>query len=403
MVKRNPHLAKLNSSYLFSFINQKKKKFIQENPGIELISLGVGDTTQPIPPYIANSLSQAAANLGTKEGYSGYGIEQGMGSLRKKIAERIYQNKIDPEEIFVSDGAKCDIGRLQVLFGKEITVAVQDPSYPVYVDGSVLQGVTGNFEPHRGHYEGIVYMQCLPENHFFPSLHKMPNVDLIYICSPNNPTGYACTRKQLEELVNWAILHRALIIYDAAYSIYIRDKAYPKSIYEIEGARKAAIEINSFSKMAGFTGVRLGWTVVPQELSYEDGSSVHVDWHRINTTIFNGASNIAQWGGMAVLDEKGWPAVQQQIDYYLENTKILREALHRYSIEFYGGIHAPYLWVRFPGKKSWDIFDWFLQKGHLITTPGSGFGPCGEGFVRLSALGDRESIHKAVQRFDFLK
>ena len=388
MTKRNPHLASLKHLYLFPEINLKKNRFLARNPGISLISLGIGDTTEPIPTSITDRLVQASARLGTAEGYSGYGPEEGIKELRNKIASKIYQDNINASDIFISDGAKCDIGRLQLLFGKDISIAVQDPTYPVYVDGSLIVGV-----------QTIIRMPCTPENDFFPDLHSLPRTDLIYFCSPNNPTGAVATKSQLTSLVAFAEANQSIIIFDAAYAHYIQDPDLPKSIYEIEGAKKVAIEINSFSKLAGFTGIRLGWCVVPEELKYEDGSSVKTDWQRLVTTIFNGASNIAQQGGCAIAEEKGLGEISILTQFYLENARLLAGTLTDSGHEVFGGIHAPYLWVRFKGKKSWDIFDYFLEHYHIITTPGSGFGPSGEEFIRLSAFGHRENILTAINRF----
>lgn len=387
MVKRNVNFTRFGSTYLFPEINARKRKFLEVNPLSNLISLGIGDTTEPLPFPVAQALSQTAAQLGTREGYAGYGSEQGLPELRQAIAAQLYSNLVKPEEVFISDGAKCDIGRLQLLFGKDVSIAVQDPSYPVYVDGSIIQGVTE-----------IVFLDCLPQNDFFPDLVKSQRTNLIYFCSPNNPTGAAATRAQLAQLVEFAKKNRSIILFDAAYASYIQDPGLPKSIYEIPGSREVALEINSFSKLAGFTGVRLGWTIIPEELKYEDGASVKADWNRLMQTIFNGASNISQKGGVAVLEKKGMELVKAQIAFYLMNANLLKRCLESMGVPVYGGIHAPYLWAQFKGRKSWDIFQEFLEKAQVVTTPGSGFGPGGEGFLRLSAFGRRDNIVKAVDR-----
>lgn len=387
MVKRNSSMARLSSNYLFPEINARKKQFLASNPKANLISLGVGDTTEPIPPSITDSLVHAAARLGSVSGYSGYGPEQGIEDLRRLIASTLYPNMAQPQEVFISDGAKCDIGRLQLLFGHDISIAVQDPAYPVYVEGSLMRGVNN-----------IVYMPCSPENGFFPDLKATPRTDLIYFCSPNNPTGAVATRKQLEQLIAFAKANRSIIIFDSAYANYIQDASLPKSIFEIDGAREVALEISSFSKIAGFTGVRLGWTVIPEELKYDDGSSVKTDWNRVMSTIFNGASNIAQHGGCAVLSPSGLQEIRTMTNFYLENCRIVQEALEGLGYEVFGGKNAPYLWVRFKGRKSWDVFQEFLEKHHIVTTPGSGFGPGGESFVRFSAFGHRERIKEAASR-----
>lgn len=386
-MKRNPNMSLLKAIYLFPEINARKREFLVKHPDASLISLGIGDTTEPIPLSITKSLIEAAANLGTVEGYSGYGPEQGQKILREKIASKIYFSRVHPDEIFVSDGAKCDIGRLQMLFGNQVSIAIQDPAYPVYIDGSLIQGV-----------KKIISLPCTPENQFFPDLKVAPKTDLIYFCSPNNPTGAVATKAQLESLVKFAEENRSIIIFDAAYAHYIQDPALPKSIFEIEGARRVAIEINSFSKIAGFTGVRLGWSVVPVELQYEDGTSVKADWSRVMSTVFNGASNISQAGGSAVLEERGLHEVESLTHFYLENAKILKTTLQELGHEVFGGANAPYLWVRCKGKKSWDVFQEFLERYQLVITPGAGFGHAGEGFIRLTAFGHRENILKAVDR-----
>ncbi|MCE2983205.1 MAG: LL-diaminopimelate aminotransferase [Parachlamydia sp.] len=386
-MKRNPNMTLLKANYLFPEVNLRKNQFLKDHPEASLISLGVGDTTEPIGQSIAKALSDASKSLGTLDGYSGYGPEQGINALRKKIASKIYFNRVKPEEVFVSDGAKCDLGRLQMLFGSGISIAVQDPAYPVYIEGSIIQGV-----------KEIVYMPCLPENNFFPDLEGVPRTDLIYFCSPNNPTGAAATREQLEQLVSFAEANQSIILFDSAYANYIQDPLLPKSIYEIEGAKRVAIEIGSFSKIAGFTGVRLGWTVIPEELRYEDGSSVKADWNRLTSTVFNGASNIAQAGGCAVLEEQGLREVASLAAYYLANAKIIKETLEGLGYEVFGGLNAPYLWVRFKEQNSWDIFQHFLDKYHIVTTPGIGFGPAGEGFIRFTAFGHRQKIIEAAAR-----
>lgn len=387
MTKRNPNMSRLKANYLFPEVNQRKRQFLSLHPNAALISLGIGDTTEPIPPYITKALSKAASNLGTKEGYTGYGPEQGMKVLREKIADKLYPNQVKADDIFISDGAKCDLGRIQMLFGNNISIAVQDPAYPVYIDGSLIQGVTT-----------IVPMPCNPENDFFPDLSKTPRTDLIYFCSPNNPTGAVATKKQLEQLVAFAKSNRSIIIYDSAYANYIQDPNLPKSIFEIDGAKEVAIELGSFSKIAGFTGVRLGWSIVPEELLYEDGTSIRADWNRVTSTIFNGASNIAQLGGCAILDDEGLKEIAALTAFYTENTRLIKESMLELGYEVFGGKNAPYLWVRFRGRHSWDVFQEFLEKFQLVTTPGIGFGPEGEGFVRLTAFGHRENVITAIDR-----
>ena len=397
MVKRNENFAKLKAGYLFPEINRRKKEFLDKNTDAKIISLGIGDTTEPITTHVTKKLIDAVAALGTKEGYTGYGDEQGLTALREKIASAVYDGIISGDEIFVSDGAKPDIGRLQLLFGNAV-VAVQDPSYPVYIDSSIMVGRAGNYDDSNNGFEGIVYMPCNPENEFFPDLQKIPKADIIFFCSPNNPTGAAATREQLQRLIEHAKKNKSIIIFDAAYSQYIAEKDIPKSIYEIEGAREVAIEINSFSKSAGFTGLRLGWTVVPDEIRFDDGSSVKKDWNRVMTTLFNGASNISQQGALAALDKKGSEEMNQTVSYYMENAKIIKTALQGLGYEVYGGDNAPYVWSKMKGKKSWEAFDHLLEKANILTTPGIGFGQAGEGFLRFSAFGHREDIEEAVQR-----
>ncbi|MFC1771078.1 LL-diaminopimelate aminotransferase [Candidatus Margulisiibacteriota bacterium] len=402
MVRRSENMAKLKAGYLFPEINRRKNKVLEEKPNAQIISLGIGNTTEPLSDFVVRGLEKAVLGMGTSDGYSGYGDEQGFTDLRKKIAENLYKGIVKEEEVFISDGAKCDIGRIQLLFGPKVKIAVQDPSYPVYVDGSVIMGATGNYNEAQSHFDNIYYMTCRPDNNFFPDLSAVPKVDLIYFCSPNNPTGAVSTREQLKELVDFAAKNSSIIIFDAAYSEFIKDKDLPKSIFEIEGARKVALEINSFSKLAGFTGVRLGWSIVPEELCYDDGIQVIKDWNRIMTTVFNGASNIVQYGGLAVLENEGWQQVRGLISYYMENARIIKEGLDSMGVTSYGGINSPYIWAEFPNKKSWDVFENILEEAFIVTTPGSGFGPGGEGFVRFSAFGSRDKIIEAVKRLQQL-
>lgn len=396
MVKRNTHIEKLQGGYLFPEINRRKNLYLAQHPETKFTNLGIGDTTEPIPPSIVKGLVHGAAKLGTKEGYNGYGPEQGQKALREKIADTFYHGTIAADEVFISDGSKCDIGRLQLLFGADCTMAVQDPSYPVYVDTAVTMGQT---REHNGTgYEGISYLPCSPENNFFPDLQNAPRTDLIYFCSPNNPTGAAATREQLTKLVLFAKKSRSILIYDAAYASYIRSADCPKSIYEIDGAKEVAIELNSFSKMAGFTGVRLAWSVVPEALRFDNEHSVRADWLRITTTFFNGASNIAQEGALAALEQTGLAEMLLQTDYYLENARLIKKKFQELGYPVFGADHAPYVWVQFPGKKSWDIFQTLLEKCHVVATPGSGFGPKGEGFMRFSAFCNREQSRIALEK-----
>jgi len=397
-VGRNVNIGKLQAGYLFPEIGRRRNAFLEKNPDANIISLGIGDTTQPVPDHILSGLLKGVTNLGSKDTYSGYGAEQGQGPLREKIASALYDGKIAPDEVFVSDGSKCDIGRLQMMFGNGVTSAVQDPSYPVYVDTSVIMGQTGEMDQDAKQYEKIVYMPCNPGNGFFPDLAKTERADIIYFCSPNNPTGAAATRAQLTELVAWANEKGSIIVFDAAYAPFIKSDDVPKSIFEIEGARTCAIEVNSFSKYAGFTGVRLGWTVIPKELLYADGSPVSNDFNRIMCTAFNGASNIVQAGAMACLDADGLAEIDILIAYYMENAAILRQGMLDLGFKVHGGTDAPYVFVDLEGRSSWDMFSKLLDEAQVVTIPGAGFGPGGEGFLRLSAFAPRDSCIEAVDR-----
>ena len=398
MVQRNDEIAKLQSNYLFVEIANRKKKLMEQNRSAKIINLGIGDTTEPLSCESVAAFIQKAKELGTREGYTGYGDDLGDSILREKIAKKLYNNIVSSDDIFISDGAKCDLGRLQLLFGRKATVTIQDPSYPVYVGTSVMTGKTKAYEKSTGQYGGIVYMPCRPQNQFFGDLSKLPRTDLIYICSPNNPTGAVLDYEQLKGLVDTAKKRGSIIIYDSAYSGFIRNPNLPRSIYEVEGAKDVAIEINSFSKLAGFTGVRLGFCIVPETLKFADGTSVQEDWVKIITTFFNGASSIAQAGGIACLSDEGLKYSKGTCNYYLENAQVLKECLTSHGYDCFGGENAPYIWVDLKGESSWKVFDKFLNEAHLVTTPGVGFGPAGEGFLRLSSFGRREEIIEATQR-----
>ena len=399
MINRNPCIANLKAGYLFPEIAKRRREYAASHPDAKIISLGVGNTTEPIPPHINSGLVEGARRLGTVEGYSGY-QDEGMTALREKISSVFYGGKFSIDEIFISDGAKCDIGRLQTLFGAGTKIAVQDPSYPVYVDGSVLVGAAGGWE--GSGYAGITYLPCTAENGFFPNLDFIPQNCLVYFCSPNNPTGAVACRGQLSSLVEAAIDKECIIIFDAAYSEFIRDSALPKTIYEIDKAAQCAIEVNSFSKPAGFTGVRLGWSVVPKAIKYLSGESVNADWGRIAGTIFNGASNIAQAGGLAALDDEGLAEMCAVTDFYLGNAKLIRDALQKTGISCIGGDNSPYIWAHFPGRDSWEVFSQILEKCQVVTTPGAGFGPAGQGFIRFSAFGHRDDVEEACARLGAL-
>jgi LL-diaminopimelate aminotransferase len=393
MVERNKNFSRLKAGYLFPEIAKRRKTLAEKEPTANIISLGIGNTTEPLTTTICNGLTQATKKLATLQGYTGYGDEQGLPELRSAIAEKLYNNLVSPEEITISDGSKCDIGRLQVLFGAQATVAVQDPAYPVYVDGSIIIGADAN----------LAYMPCSPENNFFPDLSKTPRTDLIYFCSPNNPTGAVATKEQLLQLVQFAQKNKSIIIFDAAYSSFITDPALPRSIFEIEGAKSVAIEVNSFSKSIGFTGVRLGWCIVPKELTFADGTPVLKDWIRVITTLFNGASNVTQPGGIAALTDIGLKETKELIGYYQANAKIIKTGLNTLGIATFGGINAPYIWAHFPGKQSWDVFEKILNEAKVVTTPGAGFGPAGESFIRFSSFGHRENVLEAMERIAQIK
>lgn len=406
MIKRNSGFKNLTAGYLFPEVARRRREYQEKNKDVKIISLSIGNTTEPLPEFIAKAMADYSMALSTAEGYSGYGDEQGNSALRAKIAEVWYKGMATPDEVFISDGAKCDIARIQTLFGSKVKVAVQDPSYPVYVDGSVIIGAAGK-NTGKG-YKGVTYMPCVPENNFFPELSKIKKNSLIYFCSPNNPTGACATKEDLKKLVDFANENGCIIIYDAAYREFIRDENLPKTIFEIEGSRTCAIEINSFSKPAGFTGVRLGWSIVPNELKFSDGTSVNKDWNRVMTTLFNGASNVAQAGGLACLEPEGIKAMKDVIDYYLVNAKKIEETLKgenfkKIGVEIYSTGNSPYVWAKFPGKKSWDVFDTILDKCHIVTTPGSGFGPSGESFIRFSSFGHQNDVNEACERLSKLE
>jgi LL-diaminopimelate aminotransferase len=406
MISRNPCIANIKAGYLFPEIAKRRREYAAAHPDAKIISLGVGNTTEPILPHIDAALVEGARKLAGVEGYSGY-QDEGLVELREKISSVFYGGQFAADEVFISDGAKCDIGRLQLLFGAGTKIAVQDPSYPVYVDGSVLIGAAGGVVQRDGGaatgYGGVTYLPCTAENNFFPDLSPIPPDSLIYFCSPNNPTGAVADRKQLAALVEAARVKGSLVIFDAAYAEFIRDPALPKSIYEIEGAALCAIEVNSFSKPAGFTGVRLGWSVVPKALKYASGESVNADWGRICSTVFNGASNIAQAGGLAALDDEGLKEIRVLTDFYLGNARLIRSVLQKLGIHCVGGDDSPYIWAHFPGRDSWEVFSEILEKCQVVTTPGSGFGPAGQGFIRFSAFGHRIDVEEACARLERLK
>jgi LL-diaminopimelate aminotransferase len=402
MARTNSNYDKLAAGYLFPEVARRTKAFAAKNPGVELLRLGIGDTSVPLTPTVVAGLKAGADRLGAAETYTGYGDYEGEPFMRTAIAE-LYRERgveLDLGEIFVSDGAKCDSGNIQSIFSADSVVAIQDPAYPVYVDTNVMSGRTGTFDVARQQYDGIVYMPCTVQNGFFPSV-PTGAVDLIYLCSPNNPTGAVATREQLATFVEYARAQQAVILFDAAYSAFIREPGLPQSIYEVPGAKRCAIELNSFSKSAGFTGVRLGWAVVPKELTAEDcpAGKLNAMWYRRQSTFFNGPSNVVQAGGAAALTPEGRKECRAMVDQYLANARIIREGLQAAGLTCHGGTNAPYIWARTPGgARSWDFFDRLLEEAHVVTTPGAGFGPAGEGYIRLSAFGKRSDTERAVER-----
>ncbi len=395
MVKANEAFMHLKAGYLFPEVARRIEAWQQRHPGEEVLRLSIGNTTEALPPSIAKAMHEKINLLSSRETYTGYGDEQGDKELRRALRlhyEKEYNVALPDNAFFVSDGAKSDAANIQSIFSPSCIPAVQDPSYPVYVDSSVAGGHTGEYKD--GGYQGIVYMPCDASNGF-ASLPPDAHADLIYLCFPNNPTGAVATREQLKAFVDYAHREKAIIIFDSAYSDYIQTEGIPHSIYEIEGAGDCAIEIGSFSKNAGFTGVRLGWTVVPEKLYGDD--TFHRLWNRRQCTFFNGASNIAQSGGIAALSDEGRKECLELVGYYKKNAEIIRKGLSSIGLECYGGIDSPYIWTRCPDNmSSWDFFDLLLDKAHTAVTPGSGFGKMGEGFVRFSAYGHRENIEKAM-------
>ena len=399
MAHVNGNFLKLASGYLFPEIARRTRAWQERNPGFCVLRLGIGNTTEALTRHIADAMHHKIDLLSNRDTYTGYGDEQGDAVLREALAgfyQREYGVKLKVTDFFISDGAKSDAANIQEIFSPSSVVAITDPSYPVYVDSNVVGGRSRSYN--GVNYDGFVYLEGRRESGFIPSPPDV-HVDLIYLCSPNNPTGAVATKDDLKAFVDYALRENAVIIFDAAYSDYIREPGLPHTIYEIEGAEYCAIEINSFSKNAGFTGVRLGWSIVPETLRSEDDEPglIHRLWNRRQTTFFNGASNIAQAGGLAALSAEGRAECRFLVDYYLGNAKVIKEGLEEIGITCYGGVNSPYIWAECPfGMKSWDFFDLLLEKAHVVVTPGSGFGPAGEGYVRLSSYGHREDITKAV-------
>ena len=391
-MKINKNYQKLEDSYLFSTIAHKVAEFTQKNPDASVIRLGIGDVTLPLAPAVVKAMNKAVEEMGVKESFRGYGPEQGYGFLKEAI-QKYYASRnthLELDEIFISDGAKSDVGNILDLFSQDNTVLVPNPVYPVYVDTNVMAG------------RKIVFADANEANDFLPMPDENIKADIIYICSPNNPTGAVYTKEGIKKWIDYALKNNAIILYDAAYECFIKDKNLPRSIFEIEGAKKCAIEFCSFSKTAGFTGTRCGYTIVPQELVY-DGVHINKMWLRRQTTKFNGVPYIVQRGAEAVFSEEGQKQIQENIAYYSENAKIIADTLKAKGIYFTGGTHSPYIWLKCPNNmSSWEFFDYLLEKAQVVGTPGAGFGENGEGFFRLTSFGDRAKTIEAMERFSKL-
>ncbi len=404
MATINDNYLKLPGSYLFAEIARRVAAFKESHPEADIIRLGIGDVTQPLPAACIEAMHKAVDEMAHAETFRGYGPEQGYSFLTEAIIENNYTNRgiqIDSDEIFVSDGSKSDCGNIQEIFGTDNKVAITDPVYPVYLDTNVMAGRTGTLKK-DGHFEGVTYLPCDASNNFAPALPK-EHVDMIYLCCPNNPTGTTLSREELKKWVDYAKANDSVILFDAAYAAYITEEAVPRSIYEIEGAKDVAIEFRSFSKTAGFTGTRCGYTIIPKTVKGKaaDGTIVEFNklWNRRHTTKFNGTAYIVQRGAAAIYSEEGQKQVKETIAYYMENARIIREGLKAAGITAYGGVNAPYIWLKTPNDMpSWDFFDKLLSEVNIVGTPGAGFGPCGEGYFRLTSFGDRENTLRAVER-----
>ncbi|MCI8402521.1 MAG: LL-diaminopimelate aminotransferase [Lachnospiraceae bacterium] len=400
MYKVNDNYQKLPGSYLFSTIGKKVRAYTEAHPEKDIIRLGIGDVTQPLAPSIIEALHRAVDEMGHAETFHGYAPDMGYEFLRNAIVEGDYRARgcdIAADEIFVSDGAKCDCSNIQELFSRDNVVAVCDPVYPVYVDSNVMAGRTGAYDERSGMWSDVVYMPCTEDNGFCPALpQKTP--DLIYLCYPNNPTGTTITKDELQKWVDYANENGAVILYDAAYEAYISEEDVPHTIFECRGARTCAIEFKSFSKNAGFTGMRLGYTVIPKEL-VRDGASLHDMWARRHGTKYNGAPYIIQRAGEAVYSEAGRAELKEQVAYYMKNARTIRDGLQEAGYTVFGGVNAPYVWLKVPeGMTSWEFFDCLLERAGVVGTPGSGFGPSGEGYFRLTGFGSYENTVRALER-----
>ncbi len=410
MIKINENFLELQESYLFATIAQKVAKYSKENPDKKIIKLGIGDVTRPIPEVVLQAIHKATDEQASSETFRGYGPEQGYEFLREKIKEYDYKSRnvdIDIDEIFVSDGAKCDCGNIVDILARDNKVAITDPVYPVYLDTNVMSGRSGKYNKETGKYENIVYIPATSKNNFVPELPK-EKVDIIYLCYPNNPTGTTLTKEQLATWVKYAKENKALILFDAAYEAFITDENVPHSIYEIEGAKEVAIEFRSYSKTAGFTGMRCAFIVVPKELKgyTKSGEEVSINklWNRRHCTKFNGVSYIVQRAAEAVYTKEGRKQIKENIDYYKENAKIIKQGLEEAGYTVYGGVNSPYVWLKLPdGMKSWDFFDKLLTEANVVGTPGVGFGPSGEGYFRLTGFGTKENTREAIRRIKEMK
>jgi LL-diaminopimelate aminotransferase len=405
MARLNENYLKLPGSYLFAEIAKRVAAFKSENPHADVISLGIGDVTKPLVPSVVEAIRKATDEMGNEKTFRGYGPEQGYDFLAEKIIKHDFNSlgiELSRDEVFISDGAKSDTANFQEIFGQDNIVAVTDPVYPVYVDSNAMAGRTGDYDSSAGKWTNLVYLPCTADNGFVPALPEK-KVDVIYLCYPNNPTGTVLTKEQLKVWVDYARENKAVILFDAAYESYITEKEIPHSIYEVEGAKEVAVEFRSFSKSAAFTGTRCAYTVVPKNVvAYtKKGEAVALNrlWNRRQTTKFNGVPYIVQRGAEAVYSEEGQKQIREVINYYMKNAKIIRSGIESLGLSVYGGINAPYIWLKTPdGYDSWKFFDKLLNEAFVVGTPGVGFGPSGQGYFRLTAFGSRENTEKAIER-----
>jgi len=407
-VKINENYLLLKSNYIFAEINRRVEQFQKENPDAQVIKMGIGDVTRPLPKAVVDAFERAVIEMGQADTFMGYGPEQGYSFLIEEIIEKDYRPlgiELSTDEVFISDAAKCDTANIQEIFGLDNIIAVTDPVYPVYVDTNVMAGRSGPMQD-SGRYEGIVYLPCTAENEFIPELPETP-VDLIYLCLPNNPTGTALTREELSKWVEYARENNSIILFDAAYEAYVTEDNIPRSIYEIEGAKEVAIEFRSFSKNAGFTGTRCAFVVVPKEVMAVDSEGNAHDlnslWNRRQTTKFNGVSYPVQAAAKAVYSPEGQKEIKENISYYLQNASIVRKSMSNIGLKVFGGVNSPYIWVKTPeNMDSWKFFDLLLNEANVVGTPGVGFGPSGEGYFRLTAFNTLENTKEAMKRISKL-